>query len=116
MSEAETTKFASGAKPASASKKSKKSSKTKGDAGVSFEGAVLVISKHQPDGFAVKQMPDDPGWIALQHDLDTMPRMALRAKHAGEANTHRNMLQRIKTCGAVVHPSFRNFTGCHFLR
>lgn len=54
-------------------------------------------------------MPDDPTWIALQHDLDTMPTMALRAKYAGEANTHRNMLQRVKTCGAVVHPDFRIF-------
>ncbi len=59
-------------------------------------------------------MPDDPGWIALQHDLDTMPTMAMRTKYAGEANTHRNMLQRVKTCGAVVHPDFRSFTD--FLR
>jgi len=109
MSEAETTKFASGAKPASVSKKSEKSSKTKGDAGVSFEGEVPVISKHQSDGFAAKQMPDDPAWIALLNDLETMTTMALRAKYAGEANTHRNMLQRVKTCGAVVHPAFRSF-------
>lgn len=54
-------------------------------------------------------MPDDPAWIALLHDLGTMSIMALRAKYAGEANTHRNMLQRVKTCGAVVHPAFRSF-------
>ena len=59
-------------------------------------------------------MPDDPAWIALLDDLDTMPIMALRAKYAGEANTHRNMLQRVKTCGAVVHPALRSFTD--FLR
>jgi len=54
-------------------------------------------------------MPDDPAWIALWHDLDNMSKMQLRAKYEGEANNHRNMKQRVKTCGAVVHPDFRIF-------
>lgn len=54
-------------------------------------------------------MPDDPAWIALLDDMRTLSTMALRTKYAGEANTHRNMLQRVKTCGAVVHPDFRSF-------
>lgn len=54
-------------------------------------------------------MPHGRVWIALLHDLGTMFAMALRAKYAGEANTHRDMLQRVKTCGAVVHPAFRSF-------
>lgn len=71
---------------------------------------VPVISKPQSDGFAAKQMPDYPTRIALLHGLETMPTMALRAKYAGEANTHRNILQRVKTCAAVMHPDFRSFT------
>jgi hypothetical protein len=55
-------------------------------------------------------MPDDPAWIVLRNDLGTMSNMQLRAKYAGQAKTHRNMLQRVKTCGAVVHPAFRSFS------
>ena len=106
--------FSSSAKPQNRQKSEKKTEALQGFAGGSSGKAVPVISKHQSDGFAVKQMPDDPAWLSLQHDLDNMPTMALRAKYAGEANTHRNMLQRIKTCGAVVHPDFRSFTD--FLR
>jgi hypothetical protein len=54
-------------------------------------------------------MPDDPAWMALLHDLDTMSAMALRAKYKAEASNHSNMKQRVKTCGAVVHPDFRIF-------
>lgn len=102
--------FSSPAKPQIGLTAKKKTEALHGFAGVSSEVAVSVISKHQSDGFAAKQMQGDPAWLALQHDLDTMPTMALRAKYAGEANTHRNMLQRVKTCGAVVHPAFRSFT------
>lgn len=96
-------------KPKKGPKLAKKTAHNPGDAGVASYVPVPVISKHQSDGFAAKQMPDDPVWIALLHDLGTMSTMALRAKYAGEANTHRNMLQRVKTCGAVVHPAFRSF-------
>ena len=54
-------------------------------------------------------MPNDPAWMALLHDLDTMPVMALRAKYKGEASCHNNMKYRVKTCEAVVHPDFRIF-------
>lgn len=106
--------FSSSAKPQQGQKREKKTEALQGFAGVSSEVAVPVISKHQSDGFAAKQMQGDPAWLALLHDLDAMPTMALRAKYPGEANTHRNMLQRVKTCGAVVHPAFRSFTD--FLR
>lgn len=102
-------RFASTSKPTKGQKPAKKTAHNPGDAGVAPDVPVPVLSKHQSDGFAAKQMPDDPAWIALLHDLDTMSTMALRAKYAGEANTHRNMLQRVKTCGAVVHPAFRSF-------
>lgn len=106
--------FSSSAKPQQGQRGQKKAEALQGFAGVSSGKAVPVISKHQSDGFAVKQMPDDPAWLSLLDDLDNMSTMALRAKYAGEANTHRNMLQRVKTCGAVVHPAFRSFT--NFLR
>ncbi len=92
----------------------KKTEHLQGDAGVPSGNAVPVISKPQSDGFAAKQMPDDPAWVALLHDLDTMSTMQLRAKYSGEANTHRNMKQRVETSGAVVHPDFLRFTD--FLR
>ena len=100
---------ASTAKPTKGQKPAKKTAHNPGDAGVASDVPVPVISKPQSDGFAAKQMPDDPAWVALLHDLGTMSTMALRAKYAGEANTHRNMLQLVKTCGAVVHPAFRSF-------
>jgi hypothetical protein len=105
---------ASTSKPAKGQKPSRKTAHNQGDAGVPSGDAVPIISKYQSDGFAAKQVPDDPVWTALLHDLGTMSTMALRAKYAGEANTHRNMLQRVKTCGAVVHPDFLRFTD--FLR
>ena len=103
------SQVASTTKPTKGRKPTKKTAHNPGDAGVAPSVPVPVISKHQSDGFAAKQMPDDPVWVALLHDLGTMSTMALRAKYAGEANTHRNMLQRVKTCGAVVHPAFRSF-------
>jgi|APCry4251928276_1046603.scaffolds.fasta_scaffold69987_2 hypothetical protein len=96
-------------KPNKWPKLAKKTPNVQGDAGVAPNVPVPVISKHQSDGFAVKKMPDDPAWIALWHDLDNMSKMQLRAKYEGEANNHRNMKQRVKTCGAVVHPDFRIF-------
>ena len=103
------SQVASTSKPTKGRKPAKKTAHNPGDAGVAPDVPVPVMSKHQSDGFAAKQMPDDPAWIALLHDLGTMSTMALRAKYAGEANTHRNMLQRVKTCGAVVHPALRSF-------
>lgn len=105
---------ASTSKPTKGQKPAKKTAHNPGDAGVASDVAVPVMSKPQSDSFAAKQMPDDPAWIVLLHDLGNMSTMQLRAKYAGEANTHRNMLQRVKTCGAVVHPDFLRFTD--FLR
>jgi len=100
--------FASTTKPA----KGKKPAHNQGDAGVASGVAVPVTSKPQSEGFAAKQMPDDPAWVALLHDLGTMSTMALRAKYSGEANTHRNMLQRVKTCGAVDAVPRRGVGSC----
>lgn len=106
--------LSSSAKPQKGLHCDEKTETLQGFARVSSGETVPVISKPQSDGFAAKQMPDDPAWIALQHDLDTLSKMALRAKYPGEANTHRNMLLRVKTCGAVVHPDLRSFSD--FLR
>lgn len=101
--------FSSSAKPQQGQKKEKKTEALQGFAGVSSGETVPVISKHQSDGFAAKKTEDDPAWLALMDDLGTMSAMALRTKYKGEADNHRNMKQRVKTCGAVVHPDFRIF-------
>ncbi len=101
--------FASTAKPPKVKQHAKKIHVFQMDAGVSPDVVVPFISKPHSDGFAAKQMPNDPVWIPLLHDLGTMSTMALRAKYPGEANTHRNMLQRVRTCGAMVHPVFQSF-------
>lgn len=106
--------FSSNAKPSPGKPSAKKSTKFQEDAGMSSGVAVSLMSKPQSDGFVAKQMPDDPAWITLLHDIETMPVMELRAKYEGEANSHRNMLQRVKSRGAVVHPAFRRFP--NFLR
>ncbi|MGB5067611.1 MAG: hypothetical protein WBO29_09595, partial [Albidovulum sp.] len=80
--------FSSTAKPQIGLKDGKKAEVSQGVTGVSSGGAVPVISKHKKEGFAAKKMSDDPAWIALLNDLETMTTMALRAKYAGEANTH----------------------------
>lgn len=101
--------FSSSAKPQKGQKKEKKTEALQGFAGVSSGETVPVISKLQSVGFAAKKMEDDPAWLALMVDLGTMSAMALRTKYKGEADNHRNMKQRVKTCGAVVHPDFRIF-------
>lgn len=103
------TGFASTAKPPREKQYVKKTAIFQMDAGDLSSSEGPVISKPQSEGFAAKQLPSDPAWFALQQDLSTMSTMQLRAKYPGEANTHRNMLQRVKTCGAVVHPAFRSF-------
>ncbi|SFL48648.1 hypothetical protein SAMN04488004_12219 [Loktanella salsilacus] len=79
------------------------------DTGMPAGVAVPVISNPHLGGCVAKKMRDDLVWIAMINDLDSMTTMQLRTKYAGEANTHRNMLQRVKTYGAVVHSSFRSF-------
>jgi hypothetical protein len=74
------SQVASTSKPTKGQKPAKKTAHNPGDAGVAPNVPVSVISKPQPDGFAIKQMPDDPAWVALLHDLGTMSTMALRAK------------------------------------
>ncbi|MBB4201059.1 hypothetical protein CCR94_11325 [Rhodoblastus sphagnicola] len=47
-------------------------------------------------------------------DLDTLTAMQLREKYSREANAHRNMKNRRKTEGAIVHPAFEDWQS--FLR
>ncbi|RWA80457.1 hypothetical protein [Mesorhizobium sp.] len=47
-------------------------------------------------------------------DCETLSKMQLRQRYKHEANTHRNMLTREKSHGAVIHPDFRDFAS--FLR
>lgn len=42
-------------------------------------------------------------------DLQTLTKMQLRAKYKAEESCHKNMLRRVKTKGAVIHPNFRKF-------
>jgi hypothetical protein len=48
---------------------------------------------------------------ALQHlvDCQTLTATMLRRKYSGEANSHRNMLQRAPSRGNIIHPAFRKF-------
>lgn len=47
-------------------------------------------------------------------DCESLSKMELRRRYRAEANTHRNMLSRQKSRGAVIHPEFREFAS--FLR
>ncbi|TPL76240.1 hypothetical protein FJ941_25535 [Mesorhizobium sp. B2-3-13] len=47
-------------------------------------------------------------------DCHTLSKMQLRQRYNHEANTHRNMLSRQKSHGALIHPDFREFAS--FLR
>ncbi len=71
--------------------------------------AVTVISRHQLRGFAAKKLSGDAARTALLHDLGAMTAMQLRDRYRGEASTHRNMLARVKSCGAKVLPDFQRF-------
>lgn len=45
----------------------------------------------------------------LLSDLDNLTKMQLREKYRGEATAHSNMMARITSKGAKVHPEFRAF-------
>lgn len=47
-------------------------------------------------------------------DCENLSKMELRQRYSAESNTHRNMLARQRTNGAVIHPDFRSFAD--FLR
>lgn len=55
--------FSSSAKPQHGQKGKKKTEELQGFAEVPSGEPVKVINKHHSDGFAEKQMPDDPAWI-----------------------------------------------------
>jgi hypothetical protein len=55
----------------------------------------------------IEKMSDDIGKHIV--DCRTLSAMELRQRYRGEANTHRNVLQRCKTQGRTVHPEFRVF-------
>jgi hypothetical protein len=94
--------------------KSENDAGSQGNTDNANEGTVSVISKNGDGCFAEKKMLSDPAWGTLFDDLAVMSVMQLRKKYEGEANTHRNMLSRIKTKGATVHNDFRKFVD--FLR
>lgn len=58
-------------------------------------------------------MKNDPQAMLLA-DLDNLTKMQLREKYRGEATAHSNMMARVTSKGAKVHPEFRAFKG--FLR
>ena len=45
------------------------------------------------------------------HDCKTLSKTALRIKYAYTANSHRNMLRREITEGAIIYPAWRTFKG-----
>lgn len=67
-------------KPPAERRSAKKTATIQGDAGVASGVAVPVTSNPDAGGFAAKKMPDDPAWIMLLHDLDTMTAMQLQTK------------------------------------
>lgn len=52
-----------------------------------------------------KQEPDKDYLL----DCRTLSAGELRRRYRGEANTHRNMLERAKSAGKTIHPSFHSF-------
>lgn len=101
--------FCSTAKPSKLKKTAKKTVNFQVFNGIPPGVSVPFISNPKSDGFAANKLQDDPAWKELLHDLDAMSIMQLRNKYVGEANSHGNMLQRVKTHGAFVHPEFRKF-------
>lgn len=71
---------------------------------------VPVMSKEQVSNPASEKIRGS-GHIA---DCRTLSKMALRRKYKAEADSHRNMKQRCKDRGAIVHPDFMDFAS--FLR
>jgi hypothetical protein len=47
--------------------------------------------------------------ISFPDQIAGLSKMDLRRRYSAEENTHRNMLSRQKTTGAVIHPDFRTF-------
>ncbi len=76
-----------------------------GEAGMACGDAFAVISNSDDACCAEKKKLDSQ----FSHDLEVLTAMQLRAKYQGEATSHRNMLSRVKSKGAVVHESFRRF-------
>ena len=73
-------------------------------------GTVSLISIEERHGrnaekMASPSLSDDH----LLGDTEVLSAMELRARFPAEANAHRNMLQRVKSRSAVVHPDFRQF-------
>ncbi|MCD2185234.1 hypothetical protein [Rhizobium sp. GN54] len=95
-------------------RKSPKSPETLGSGAASAATDVTLMSNPEMScRVAEKMAPTSCGSTHLA-DCNMLSRMELRARYKGEANTHRNMLSRQKTSGAVIHPEFRDFVG--FLR
>lgn len=78
-----------------------------GEAGMACGDAFVVKGNSDAACCAEKKTLDSQ----FSHDLEVMTAMQLRAKYQGEATSHRNMLSRVKSKGAVVHESFRRFSG-----
>lgn len=78
---------------------------------------VALISKEEKEGHTPEQIsPEESSDEAGNHiaDIASLSRMQLRKRYGAEANAHRNMLQRAKSKGAVIHPDFKEFPS--FLR
>ncbi|MER9403658.1 hypothetical protein NKI36_06300 [Mesorhizobium caraganae] len=73
---------------------------------------VTVISKKKMSCRAVKKTAEAIAGGVNDHAM--LSKMQLRQRYKAEANTHRNMLSREKSHGAVIHPEFRDFAS--FLR
>lgn len=84
--------------------------------GASDRGGVALISKPNTSCRAAEKTPASP--LPSERDViadcDRLSRMELRGRYKAEANSHRNMLHRQATAGAVVHPAFKDFVS--FLR
>lgn len=69
----------------------------------------MLISNNEKECYATEKVSDAIRGSNYLHDCEVLTKMALRERYKCEANTHRNMLQRANSRGAVIHSSFRCF-------
>lgn len=74
-----------------------------------YSGDVTLISKEKVECNAVEKIDGDMSASDFLNDCESLPMMALRLRYKGEATSHRNMLARAKSKGAIIHASFRHF-------
>lgn len=104
--------FAADARHKDAPARSRKAPRKQRVISNSTTGDVAVISKGKVSRRTAKKMSAPAGGYLT--DCENLSKMELRRRYTPEASSHRNMLAREKSHGALVHPDFRDFAS--FLR